>query len=321
MSRKAAGGRSGVPRRVVPDATSPGGDPRAEGSAGEQPSKLGVGAPDGTLRPGLYVVGTPIGNLGDIGRRAATVLGQVDLVLCEDSRVTGRLLAHLNVQRPLLAYHDHNGERIRPQVIERLVAGERMALVSDAGTPCLADPGFKLVRAAAEAGIEIFAVPGPSSVIAALSISGLPTDRFFFQGFLPVKRGERLKVLGELAPVPGTLVFLEAPTRLPQTISDCLEVLGDRPAAMARELTKLFEEVRRARLTELAATLAGGPALKGEIVLLIGAGAPKVADEAAIDAALRDALAEQKPGRAAARVAAATGLPRDMLYRRALALK
>ena len=293
----------------------------ARGGASEGEANAAIAA--SKLDPGIYVVATPIGNLGDVSARARKVLGEVDLVLCEDSRVTGRLLAHLGSDRPLLAYHDHSAERLRPQILERAKAGESLALVSDAGTPCLADPGHKLVREAREAGIPVRAVPGASSITAALSIAGLPTDRFFFQGFLPAKAGERRKVLAEIGDIPGTLVILESPARLADMLEDCAEILGTRPAAIARELTKLYEEVRSGTLDELAAAARSGPSPRGEHVVLVGASVEPEGermDDAAVDQALRSALLEHKPGRAAAIVAEISGRPRDALYKRALAL-
>jgi 16S rRNA (cytidine1402-2'-O)-methyltransferase len=270
----------------------------------------------------LAVVATPIGNLGDIGLRAKATLAEADLVVCEDSRVTGRLLHHLGLQRPMQAYHDHNAEQVRPKLLAALVEGRRLALVSDAGTPCISDPGHKLVREAAAAGIEVVAVPGPSAAVAALSIAGLPTDRFLFAGFLPSRATARRAALEELRAVPATLVLYEAPQRVAECLADAVAVLGQRPAALARELTKRFEEVRRGDLASLAAELAAAPPPKGEIVLVIGrAEAPAALDDAAVDAALAEALATRGPSGAAAAVAAMTGRPRREVYARALALK
>ena len=271
----------------------------------------------------LAVVATPIGNLGDVSPRAARTLAEADLVVCEDSRVTGRLLQHLGLHKPMLAYHDHNAAQMRPRLLAALGEGKLLALVSDAGTPCISDPGHKLVREAAEAGFEVVAVPGASAVIAALSIAGLPTDRFLFAGFLPAKRSARRAALEELRAVPATLVLYEAPQRIAECLADAAAVLGARPAAMARELTKRFEEVRRGDLPGLAAEMAAGAPPKGEIVLVIGRadGAAAVLDDAAIDAALVEALATRGPSEAAAEVAAMAGRPRREVYARALALK
>jgi 16S rRNA (cytidine1402-2'-O)-methyltransferase len=268
-------------------------------------------------------VATPIGNLGDLSERARATLAAVDLVVCEDTRVTGNLLRHLGLNRPLLAYHEHNAARVRPRLLEDLAAGRELALVSDAGTPCISDPGHKLVREAAAAGIEVVAVAGPSAVIAALSIAGLPTDRFLFAGFLPSKAQARRTALTELRDVRATLVLYESAQRLADCLADALAVLGPREAAIARELTKRFEEVRRGDLAGLAAALAAELPPKGEIVLVIGPpdADAAVLDEAAVDAALADALARMGPSEAAAEVAAATGRSRREVYRRALARK
>ncbi len=275
------------------------------------------------LASGLYLVATPIGNLGDISARAVEVLGAVDTVLCEDTRHSGRLMAALGLTVRLRPYHDHNAARVRPGLIEALRQGAAMALISDAGMPAIADPGHKLVKEALDAGILVSAVPGPSAVLMALAISGLPTDRFFFQGFLPAKAGARQKALAELAPIPATLVLFESPNRLAACLADAARVLGPRPAAIARELTKLHEEVRRGPLDALATALAAEPAPKGELVLVVGPPLEPltVLDDDAVDARLRRALAEQGPSRAAALVAEATGRPRAELYKRALALR
>jgi 16S rRNA (cytidine1402-2'-O)-methyltransferase len=275
------------------------------------------------LASGLYLVATPIGNLGDIGARAIEVLSAVDIVLCEDTRHSGRLMAALGLDVRLSPYHEHNAARVRPRLIEQLGRGARLALISDAGMPAIADPGHKLVREALDADILVSAVPGPSAVLMALAISGLPTDRFFFQGFLPAKPGARQKVLAELSAIPATLVLFESPNRLGACLADAARVLGPRPAAIARELTKLHEEVRRGPLDALAAALTAEPAPRGEIVLVIGPPEPgsRVAGDAEVDAQLGAALAEHGPSRAAALVAEATGRPRGQLYKRALVLR
>ena len=284
-----------------------------------QPS--GTGSPE-QLAPGLHVVATPIGNLGDTSDRARFVLGRADLVLAEDTRVTAKLLHRFGIKARTQPYHDHNGDKVRPGVLAALDRGAAVALVSDAGTPCIADPGYKLVRAVRGAGHPVFAVPGPSSIVAALSIAGLPTDRFFFQGFLPAKAAARAAVLDEMKRVPGTLVLLEAPHRLAATLDAAAAALGAREAAIARELTKRHEEVKVGRLDDLAAAYAGGGAPRGEIVLLIGpAEAPPAAalEGAALEAALIEATARLGPSRAAADLAKQTGRKRADLY--ALALK
>ncbi len=280
------------------------------------------GQPQAGLAPGLYVVATPIGNLGDLTERARHVLSQADLVLCEDKRVTGRLLDHFAIRVPLLAYHEHSAARLRPGILRRLQEGARIALVSDAGTPTLADPGYKLVRAAGEAGIPVRAVPGPSAILAALSVCGLPTDRFFFQGFLPARSAARRRVLEELRGIPATLVLFEAPHRLRDSLEDCAAVLGNREACIARELTKRYEEVRRGSLAELARMAREEAPPRGEMVLVI---APPAAGDLApsdeeVDEMLRQALAHGGVRDAAAEVAELTGLPRRQLYRRALTL-
>jgi len=278
------------------------------------------------IAPGLYLVATPIGAARDITLRALDIFAAADILVAEDTRTLRHLLDIHGVaigDRPLWAYHDHNGERMRPQIIERLLAGESMVLVSDAGTPCIADPGFKLVRAVREVGIPVRSIPGACSVVSALSIAGLPTDRFLFSGFLPSRATERRSALLALRSLDATLVFLESPARISASLADCAGILGPRQAAIGRELTKLHEEVRTGRLDALAAEIAAGPALRGEIVLLIAAGdeaRPMPGDEE-IDEALRRALIDNKPGRAAAIVARATGISRDLLYDRALLLK
>ena len=274
------------------------------------------------LAPGLHVVATPIGNLGDITLRALSTLAAADLIACEDTRVTAKLTRHYGIHAPLLAYHDHNAEKQRPKIMERLERGEAVALVSDAGTPLVSDPGYRLVREAIEAGYMVVPVPGASALLAGLIASGLPSDAFFFAGFLPPKETGRRKRLAELAAVPATLVFYESPQRLAACLADMAAVLGGkREGVMARELTKAFETVRRGSLTELAAIFAGEPPPKGEIVLLVGpaeAAAPAADD---VDALLADLLTRHPLREAAAEAAAQTGLPRRLLYQKALAMK
>ncbi len=279
--------------------------------------------PASKLANGLYLVATPIGNLGDVSARARAVLAGVDTVLCEDTRHSGRLLQALQLKTRLQPYHEHNAARVRPKLIEALTDGASLALISDAGMPAIADPGHKLVRDAIDAGVMVTAVPGPSAVLMALAISGLPTDRFFFQGFLPAKSGGRRKVLAELAAVPATLVVFESPHRLAASLADAAAVLGPREAAIARELTKLHEEVRRGTLDELGDALAREPTPKGEIVLVIGppADTAEPQDDQIVDDLLVKALADHPPSRAAALIAERTGRPRRDLYRRALELK
>jgi len=271
------------------------------------------------LEPGLYIVATPIGNLSDLSPRAAAILAGADLIAVEDSRVTAKLLRHIGVKRPMTPYHDHNAEAVRPGLIARM-AGEAVALVSDAGTPLISDPGYKLVRDARAAGIPVSTIPGPSAVTAALTLAGLPTDRFAFFGFLPSRAGSRRTAIAEAAPFPGSLVFYESGPRLAATLAALHDGLGDREAAVAREISKRFEETVTGSLSGLAARYADAPP-KGEIVIVVGPPAATPApQEADIDAALKDALQRHSPSRAAADVARSLGLPRRALYARAVQL-
>ncbi len=272
--------------------------------------------------PGLYVVATPIGNLTDITLRALETLAGADLIACEDTRVTKKLMDRYAITVPLTPYHDHNAEAARPHLLARIADGAAVALVSDAGTPLISDPGFKLVREARAAGHAVTALPGASAVLAALASAGLPTDRFFFEGFLPAKAAARTMRLGELRGLPATLVLYETGPRLAAALADLAAVLGAREAAICRELTKLHEEVRRGDLAALAAHYAGEAERRGEFVVVIG---PPVDDDAAIpvqeiDALLASALARSSLKDAVAAVADATGRPRREIYRRALAL-
>ncbi|HWF00457.1 MAG TPA: 16S rRNA (cytidine(1402)-2'-O)-methyltransferase [Caulobacteraceae bacterium] len=273
------------------------------------------------LASGLYVVSTPIGNLRDITLRALDVLRAVDVVLCEDTRVGGRLLSAHGISAKLERYDEHAAARARPQVLDRLAKGARIALTSDAGTPLISDPGYRLVREAAELGVSVFPVPGASASLAALAVGGLPTDRFLFAGFAPPKRAARRTFFEEVANVPATLVFYETGPRLAASLADMAAIFGARDAVVARELTKLYETVVRGRLD----TLAADPALaapRGEIVVLVGApNAAPPATEADADAALLEALQRLSPAAAAGEVARALGLPRRALYTRALELK
>ena len=272
----------------------------------------------GPLDPGLYVVATPIGNLGDISSRAADVLRRADLILAEDTRVTGKLLAHIGTKRPMQRYDDHADEGSRDGVIARL-AREAIALVSDAGTPLISDPGYKLVRAARQAGHEVRTVPGPSAAIAAVSISGLPSDRFLFAGFLPAKAKARANAIAELLHIDATLVLYESGPRLAESLAALSDGLGKREAVVARELTKLHEECVTGGLADLAMRYSSVPAPKGEIVIVIGPPPPVAeASEDALDAALDDALQRLSPSRAAAEVAERLGVPRKRAYARAL---
>ncbi len=272
------------------------------------------------IAPGLHVVATPIGNLGDVTLRALRTLAAADLVACEDTRVTRVLLDRYGIGRRLIAYHEHNAAEQRPKLMAALAEGKSVALVSDAGTPLLSDPGYRLVAEAAAAGHAVVPVPGASALLAGLVAAALPTDAFFFAGFLPPKEAGRQKRLAELAAVPGTLVFYESPHRLGASLADMAATLGDRPAAVARELTKAFETVRRGPLSALAAAFGAAPP-KGEIVVLVGPPLEAAPDPASVDALLRRLLAEGSVKSAAEEAAAATGLPRRELYRRALALR
>jgi 16S rRNA (cytidine1402-2'-O)-methyltransferase len=272
------------------------------------------------LSPGLYIVATPIGNLGDLSPRAADVLARADVVAAEDTRVTATLLRHIGVKRPMQPYHDHNADRVRPELLARL-ATESVALVSDAGTPLISDPGFKLVRDARAAGHAVTTIPGPCAAVAALTLAGLPTDRFLFAGFLPAKAGARATEIAELAGLRATLVFYESGPRLSACLAALAEGLGDREAAVAREISKRFEETVTGTLSTLAARYAEGPP-KGEIVVVVappGAPAPPTGEDA--DAALAEALERLPASKAAGEVAKRLGLDRRELYARALELK
>jgi 16S rRNA (cytidine1402-2'-O)-methyltransferase len=284
------------------------------------PEALTANAPGAALAPGLYIVATPIGNLMDISARALLVLARASLIACEDTRVTGKLLNHFGIKTRMLPYHDHNAARARPGLIARALV-EPVALVSDAGTPLISDPGYKLVAEARAAGVNVVAVPGASAVIAALSIAGLPTDRFLFAGFLPGKEKAKADVIAELAAVPATLAFYESGPRLAVTLAALHAGLGDRPAAVGRELTKKFEEMVTGPLSELAARW-GTAAPKGEIVVLVGPPLPAPAATAEdLDSALRGALATMRVKDAAKAVADRLRLPRTDVYARALVLK
>ena len=274
----------------------------------------------GTLAPGLYIVATPIGNLSDLGPRAAATLAAADLIAVEDSRVTARLLRHVGVKPPMTPYHDHNAEKVRPELIGRM-ANEAVALVSDAGTPLISDPGYKLVRDARAAGIAVTTIPGPCAAVAALTVAGLPTDRFAFLGFLPAKAGARAAAVTEAAAFKGSLVLYESGPRLAASLGALREGLGDRAAAVCRELTKKFEETVTGSLSELAARYEDA-APKGEIVIVVGPPSePARPGEADVDAALAEAMRRLSPSRAAAEVADRLGLRKRDVYERAQRLK
>ena len=273
------------------------------------------------LAPGLYLVATPIGNLRDITLRALDVLGAADRVLAEDTRVTRRLLDAHGIRAELQPYHDHNGEKVRPGILDALADGAVIALVSDAGTPLVSDPGFKLAREAIARDINVIAIPGASAVLAALSIAGLPTDCFTFAGFPPQKTGARETWLEGFVDVPGSLVIYEGNSRLPASLASMARILGDRPAAVCRELTKLHEEARRGRLSELAQYYDETGSPRGEIVIVIGPKQDQDWDETRIDAALAEAMTRLRVKDAAAEVAAQSGWSRRDVYARAQALK
>jgi len=273
------------------------------------------------LAPGLYVVATPIGNMRDITLRALEVLGSAGLVLCEDTRVTKKLLDRHHLSPKLLAYHDHNAASVRPRVLAELDKGSAVALVSDAGTPLVSDPGFKLVEAAIESGHRVFPIPGASAALAALVSAGLPSDRFFFEGFLPPKSAARKTRLSELRTIPATMIFYESGPRLSESLADMAATLGDRNAAVCRELTKAFEEVRRGSLAGLATHYQETGAPKGEIVIVVSPpGDEAPLDDADIDARIEAALKKLSLKDASAAIASETGLPRKEIYARALAL-
>jgi len=278
------------------------------------------------LEPGLYIVATPIGNLGDITVRALDILERADVILCEDTRVTLKLLRAYDISTHLMAYHDHNASKVRPQIIDRIKSGQIIAQVSDAGTPLVSDPGFKLVQACVEENLAVTSLPGASAVLNALVLSALPSDKFCFCGFLPNKSGTRQNVLSEMKDVPATLIYYETAPRLLESLQDALTVLGNRFAVVARELTKKFEEVRRGRLSDLVAHYQEQGAPKGEIVLLYAAmdteeKKRQFSDQDVTDM-LRDAIENKglKVKQAAALVAEATGYRKRDLYQQGVAL-
>ncbi|MFP7570986.1 16S rRNA (cytidine(1402)-2'-O)-methyltransferase [Marivita sp. S2033] len=274
------------------------------------------------IAPGLYLVATPLGNARDITLRALDVLASADVLAAEDTRTLRRLMDIHGVpvgDRPLVPYHDHNGERARPRLMAALAEGQSVAYASEAGTPLISDPGFDLMRAALAEGIACTTAPGPTAVVAALTLSGLPSDRFFFAGFLPNSASKRKKMLAEVSDVPATLVFYESPKRLGAMLRDAAEVLGDRDAVVCRELTKKFEERYAGRLSDLSKRYSDTPP-KGEIVVVIDRGADAQADQATLDAALGDALKRLSVKDAATEVAQKYGISRRDAYQRAMAL-
>ena len=272
-------------------------------------------------QPGLHLVATPIGNLGDITLRALETLAGADLILCEDTRITRRLTERYGLAAELAAYHEHNAEAVRPKILRRLAEGAAIALVSDAGTPLISDPGYKLVREACDAGHTVTALPGPSAVLAALSVAALPTDRFFFEGFLPAKQQARRTRLSELAHIEATLVMFESGSRVQETLADLAEAMAGRQAAICRELTKLHEEILRGAVTELAAH-AGDLETRGEFVLVVGP-PPRDAElmtDDALDALLKDLLQRSSVKDAVMHAVELSRRPRREVYARALEL-
>jgi 16S rRNA (cytidine1402-2'-O)-methyltransferase len=275
-----------------------------------------------SLAAGLHVTSTPIGHLADISLRAINALAAADAILCEDTRVTGKLLQRYGISTRLVPYHDHNAAKLRPRILADLEAGKALVLVSDAGTPLVSDPGFKLARAVIEAGLPLHVIPGASAPLAALVLSGLPSDRFMFCGFLPEKQGERRRLLAELKAVPATLIFFESARRIEAALADIAETLGPRSVAVTRELTKLYEEALRGPADDVARRLSERETIKGEITLVV---APPLKDAPpspeTIDEALREAAAAMPAGKAAAEVAQRFGLAKKELYDRLLVLK
>ena len=298
-----------------------------EPSGGARPSKpdLAAAAECGAIAahaaPGLHLVATPIGNLGDVTLRALAVLRGADRIFCEDTRITARLLARYGIETPLGLYHDHNADAVRPAVLAALRRGESVALVSDAGTPLVSDPGYRLARAAIAENLPVTAVPGPSAAMTALILSGLPPDVFLFAGFPPPRQAARRRAFARWAALDATLVFFEGASRLAASLADMAELFGNRAAAVARELTKLHEEVRRARLADLAAHYRDSGKPRGEVAVVVGPPERAAPDPADIETRLRAALAELGIRDAAAKLAAETGLPRSQLYRRALVIR
>jgi 16S rRNA (cytidine1402-2'-O)-methyltransferase len=297
--------------------------PASKAPPNDDPKALGAfrKSGGGELAPGLYVTATPIGNARDVTLRALDVLSACDLIAAEDTRVSAKLLSIHGISRPLTPYNDHNGARERPKLLARLKHGARIALVSDAGTPLVSDPGYKLVREALSEGIAVHAVPGASATLAALALAGLPSDRFFFAGFLPAKSGERGSALAELKDIRATLIFFESAQRLGESLTQMAAVLGDRAVAVTRELTKLHEEVRRGTLVLLAQRYASEPPPKGEVTILVGPPPERPADVSRIDALLDRALPFMPVKEASELIALALDRPRKEIYQRALGKK
>lgn len=268
-----------------------------------------------TLPPALYVVATPIGNLGDITIRALQTLAGADRIACEDTRRSATLMRHFSIKAPLFPYHEHNAARQRPKLLSMIKDGEAVALITDAGTPLVSDPGYKLVKDCAEAGIDVVPLPGASAMLAGLSGAGLPSDRFWFEGFLPAKSKARRDRIAEIAAIPGTLILFEAPSRLAASLSDLLDILGDREAVVARELTKLHETFARGTLASLTADF-GSENIKGEIVLMIGPpGAVEIVEPDDLQERLEASVREHGARTASEMLALETGLEKKRLYK------
>jgi 16S rRNA (cytidine1402-2'-O)-methyltransferase len=273
------------------------------------------------MPPGLYLVATPIGNLRDITLRALDLLRGADIIACEDTRVSGKLLQAYDIKKKLIPYHDHNADIQRPKIIEAIQAGQRVILISDAGMPLISDPGYKLVRDCAAAGLYVTSLPGANAPLTALQLSGLPSDRFAFLGFLPAKTSARKDILREWKSVPATLILFESAPRLEDCLTDILEVMGERDMAIARELTKMFEEVRRGTVSALLETVRRDGPPKGEIVLVVGRGEKQEMTEGDIDGLLLHEMKNVSLREAVDSVVAATGFPKKTVYARALALR
>lgn len=276
-----------------------------------------------SLPAALYLVPTPIGNLSDITIRALQVLAAVDVIACEDTRVTVKLLERYGIRNPLRPYHDHNAEGQGARLLDEIASGKSVAIATDAGTPLVSDPGFPLVRDAIARGLKVEALPGASALLPALQLSAMPTDRFSFMGFLPQKQGQRLKVLTDVQAREETMVFYESPHRILETVADMMQIMGNRPLSISREISKLHEETLRGTAAEIYAALEAKPVIKGEFVIVIGAQDRQAREhtEEEIDAAIKSVLASHPASKAAAMVSKSLGLSRDVVYARILALK
>lgn len=274
------------------------------------------------LPSGLYIVATPIGNLKDITFRAVETLKNVDIIYCEDTRQSKKLLSHYSINTHLASYHEYNAEKVRPQLIEKLEQGLSVALISDAGTPLISDPGYKLVAECQSLKIKVYTLPGPSAPIAALSCSGLPSDKFFFSGFMPAKSGERAQVLEDLKDYQHTMIFFETPNRLLASFADIERIMGDRAICVARELTKTFEDIRKGSVRELIHFYQNEGVLKGEVVLLIqGATADRETLGVSVETALKALITQMPVKQASSLLAEISGVSKKVLYQRALELR